>query len=119
MTWCQRRESNPRPKAYESSALPLSYSGCRGGKYFAEQRCPVKSNDLTVMFWMFWAARPTLKSGHGRFDSQRKNVLPRVRGTQLFRITDGPRKRLSLPGVRVRQTLYRTDATEEPHYKVR
>lgn len=24
---CQRRELNPRPKAYESSALPLSYSG--------------------------------------------------------------------------------------------
>ena len=27
--WCQRRELNPRPKAYESSALPLSYSGNR------------------------------------------------------------------------------------------
>jgi hypothetical protein len=25
--WCQRRDLNPRPKAYESSALPLSYSG--------------------------------------------------------------------------------------------
>ena len=25
--WCQGRESNPRPKAYESSALPLSYPG--------------------------------------------------------------------------------------------
>ena len=25
--WCQERESNPRPKAYESSALPLSYPG--------------------------------------------------------------------------------------------
>src|SRR5262249_2367221 len=27
--WCQRRDLNPRPKAYESSALPLSYSGSR------------------------------------------------------------------------------------------
>ena len=25
--WCQRRELNPRPRAYESPALPLSYSG--------------------------------------------------------------------------------------------
>ena len=25
--WCQRQGLNPRPKAYESSALPLSYSG--------------------------------------------------------------------------------------------
>ena len=25
--WCQRRESNPRPRAYESPALPLSYAG--------------------------------------------------------------------------------------------
>lgn len=25
--WCQRQELNLRPKAYESSALPLSYSG--------------------------------------------------------------------------------------------
>lgn len=25
--WYQRRDLNPRPKAYESSALPLSYSG--------------------------------------------------------------------------------------------
>jgi hypothetical protein len=29
--WCQRRDLNPRPKAYESSALPLSYSGNRKG----------------------------------------------------------------------------------------
>src|SRR2546423_14128025 len=28
--WCQRRDLNPRPKAYESSALPLSYSGNTG-----------------------------------------------------------------------------------------
>ena len=28
--WCQRRDLNPRPKAYESSALPLSYSGTSG-----------------------------------------------------------------------------------------
>ncbi len=27
LVWCQRRDLNPRPKAYESSALPLSYSG--------------------------------------------------------------------------------------------
>ena len=27
LKWCQRRELNPRPKAYESSALPLSYAG--------------------------------------------------------------------------------------------
>ncbi|MDB6131138.1 MAG: hypothetical protein JWM04_2245 [Verrucomicrobiales bacterium] len=27
--WCQRQELNLRPKAYESSALPLSYSGLR------------------------------------------------------------------------------------------
>jgi hypothetical protein len=27
LRWCQRRDLNPRPKAYESSALPLSYSG--------------------------------------------------------------------------------------------
>ena len=27
--WCQRRELNPRPRAYESPALPLSYSGNR------------------------------------------------------------------------------------------
>lgn len=30
-SWCQRRELNPRPKAYESSALPLSYSGDTDG----------------------------------------------------------------------------------------
>ena len=29
LRWCQRRELNPRPKAYESSALPLSYSGTK------------------------------------------------------------------------------------------
>ena len=29
-SWCQERESNPRPKAYESSALPLSYPGDGG-----------------------------------------------------------------------------------------
>jgi hypothetical protein len=29
LNWCQRRESNPRPTAYESAALPLSYSGTK------------------------------------------------------------------------------------------
>ena len=28
ITKWQRRDSNPRPKAYESSALPLSYAAC-------------------------------------------------------------------------------------------
>lgn len=28
--WCQRADLNRRPKAYESSALPLSYSGFHG-----------------------------------------------------------------------------------------
>ena len=27
LKWCQRVDSDHRPKAYESSALPLSYSG--------------------------------------------------------------------------------------------
>jgi hypothetical protein len=27
LKWCQRQELNLRPKAYESSALPLSYAG--------------------------------------------------------------------------------------------
>lgn len=31
LKWCQRRDLNPRPKAYESSALPLSYSGKPSG----------------------------------------------------------------------------------------
>src|SRR5580700_7740464 len=26
-TWCRRRESNPRPRDYETLALPLSYAG--------------------------------------------------------------------------------------------
>ena len=30
-TWCQGRELNPRPRAYESPALPLSYPGNRKG----------------------------------------------------------------------------------------
>lgn len=32
--WCQRQELNLRPKAYESSALPLSYSGKPGEDNF-------------------------------------------------------------------------------------
>ena len=32
LNWCQRRDLNPRPKAYESSALPLSYSGGISGE---------------------------------------------------------------------------------------
>jgi hypothetical protein len=32
-SWCQRRDLNPRPKAYESSALPLSYSGTTNLRY--------------------------------------------------------------------------------------
>src|SRR6516164_9975769 len=27
--WCRRRESNPRPRDYETLALPLSYAGTR------------------------------------------------------------------------------------------
>ena len=32
-TWCRRVESNHRPKAYESLALPLSYVGKSCGKW--------------------------------------------------------------------------------------
>jgi hypothetical protein len=39
--WCQRRDLNPRPKAYESSALPLSYSGRR--RILPDPFRPVKS----------------------------------------------------------------------------
>src|SRR5204862_5728397 len=53
--WCQRRDLNPRPKAYESSALPLSYSGiCTEnhaiGWHWASQRhrIPVASNYLPI-----------------------------------------------------------------------
>jgi hypothetical protein len=41
-SWCQRRELNPRPKAYESSALPLSYSGIAGTMYFPQVQGSVK-----------------------------------------------------------------------------
>src|SRR5580700_8017592 len=27
--WCRRRESNPRPRDYETLALPLSYAGTK------------------------------------------------------------------------------------------
>src|SRR6516225_8798998 len=29
LSWCRRRESNPRPRDYETLALPLSYAGTR------------------------------------------------------------------------------------------
>ena len=33
LKWCQWEELNLRPKAYESSALPLSYTGHRKRSY--------------------------------------------------------------------------------------
>lgn len=42
--WCQRQELNLRPKAYESSALPLSYSGNRGAFYLVQGAGAVKRN---------------------------------------------------------------------------
>ncbi len=47
-SWCQRRELNPRPKAYESSALPLSYSGSRPPDYFPDKSPAVKRIDGTL-----------------------------------------------------------------------
>jgi hypothetical protein len=46
--WCQRRDLNPRPKAYESSALPLSYSGTKSVFKYLGNRLGVKSNDVAV-----------------------------------------------------------------------
>jgi hypothetical protein len=34
--WCRGWESIPRPRAYESPALPLSYLGKRAGYYYEE-----------------------------------------------------------------------------------
>ena len=39
--WCQRADLNCRPKAYESSALPLSYSGLKLSVFWMDS-CPVK-----------------------------------------------------------------------------
>src|SRR4051794_24228824 len=43
--WCQRRDLNPRPKAYESSALPLSYSGTKSVSKYPGRSPSVKCND--------------------------------------------------------------------------
>ena len=42
--WCQRADLNCRPKAYESSALPLSYSGVQFEKMLRkEEFAPMSS----------------------------------------------------------------------------
>jgi hypothetical protein len=48
--WCQRRESNPRPKAYESSALPLSYSGVEAVFISRTQPALSNGNSATPVF---------------------------------------------------------------------
>ena len=53
--WCQRPGLNRRPKAYESSALPLSYSGVTAGPNAWQFRGCGKQK------WPFWM--PT--EGHG------------------------------------------------------
>ena len=46
--WCQRADLNHRPRAYESPALPLSYSGSR-------QRCIIwPKRALLSMAFAFW-----------------------------------------------------------------
>ena len=36
--WCRRGESNPRPRDYETLALPLSYAGLTGNSPWYEGR---------------------------------------------------------------------------------
>ena len=39
--WCRRGESNPRPRDYETLALPLSYAGPKGNFHATKQRMKV------------------------------------------------------------------------------
>src|SRR4029077_5850245 len=41
--WCRRRESNPRPRDYETLALPLSYAGIETILYATESLANVSS----------------------------------------------------------------------------
>src|SRR3954469_5376083 len=63
--WCQRQELNLRPKAYESSALPLSYSGNRRVLHFANILPSVKPEAYRVVghFSFFCLSSP--KGGQG------------------------------------------------------
>ena len=53
--WCQRPGLNRRPKAYESSALPLSYSGIASG-----ETCPIVAPSPIKSFTPFFTRRLAL-----------------------------------------------------------
>ncbi len=39
--WCRRGESNPRPRDYETLALPLSYAGMKQSTYATDSPAKV------------------------------------------------------------------------------
>jgi hypothetical protein len=50
--WCRRGESNPRPRDYETLALPLSYAGKTGNSPWYEGRQEsVKTCKLGAGVW--------------------------------------------------------------------
>jgi hypothetical protein len=48
--WCRRGESNPRPRDYETLALPLSYAGKRNSLCYGVARECVKANAGALEF---------------------------------------------------------------------
>ena len=48
--WCQWQDLNLRPRAYESPALPLSYTGNQKGEHFLEDRarCQISKSPKSV-----------------------------------------------------------------------
>ncbi len=58
MEWCRRGESNPRPRDYETLALPLSYAGTMPN-HGKESYAKVSSNTKLTAH----AAKPILIAG--------------------------------------------------------
>ncbi len=52
--WCQRADLNCRPKAYESSALPLSYSGVRFERMLRKGEFAPMSSLGDALFCKIW-----------------------------------------------------------------
>src|SRR5882724_9100261 len=87
LKWCQRRDLNPRPKAYESSALPLSYSGDR--IHFPANRPAVKWNEfLRIVLVLVHVSLPRSLKGSRR----------RARTRMTWRV-ENPRARWTRAGV--------------------
>jgi hypothetical protein len=94
--WCRRGESNPRPRDYETLALPLSYAGTNANIDATDSASNVSSHPAKTGNGRFCASPPACRTDSGLRAAPDQLASPNLTSTKVLLTLAGPKPNLPL-----------------------